>query len=902
MNERLFLNKQMLLSFFKRRKNMKYSTIKQAFRPLTAIAILMIFSLMLVSNISLEVQAQEVDGGETAHGGQPVAGYEGPTTVPAGETPDFTIEPLAFLSVSPNPIGIGQELLVNVWITFPSGEGKYMVGYTVNITKPDGSSETIELESYVADGTSWFTYIVDQVGEWRFQFSFAGEWFPAGYWRDGQYSQNRTGEFANAIFNPSVYVAPAQSPVTILTVQTDLVASWQSAMPSDYWTRPILPNNREWYTIAGNYPWSQFEGSPTQASDRENYYGPFVIAPNTPHIVWKKQEAVSGIIGGEAGQYSQLSNVGLPNVIYMGRCYQTKTVPINGVPTSCAVCYDLRTGELYYAIPISEGGITPNRIAYWRGIDTAVPGAGQARGIAAELITISGGRLYKIDPSNGAIINNISLPSMGQSPGNLEMYYRDGYYLAFQRTGVITLERENITINRAYTGFMINWTTESATNNFTQRIASNVSVTLPTSYRTLYQVGAYGNLGAYDPDTGITVIQGRFIHGGYYGSIYEAIDLTTGELLWNITTPVDLMESAYRPTNAWARHGRYIAEMERGYVQARDIRTGNILWETHLDDYPWGEFWLYDVAAYEDMVIGVGYTGVYAFNETNGDIVWHYRDPAIPFETPYNYNATEEVYAVQTIRVADGKVYVQNNEHTPTQPATRGWGLICINVTTGEGLWKISGANLGPGGAADGYLTASSSFSGYFYVIGKGKSAMTFNLPQTSVTSGQTVTLSGTILDMSPAQPGTPCVSKESMATWMDYLHHQMPIDGYYHNVTVTGVPISIDVIDPNNNTMHIADIVSDLTGVFAYSWVVPDVAGQYRVMATFMGDDSYGTSFASAFMNVAEGAGASPTPTPTNGGGGVATTADLMTGLAIGVAVIVVAIAIVGALILRRH
>ncbi len=886
---------------------MKNSKPKYFMKTLAIVTVLLIASFMVIANNS--VKAQEIQGGETAHGGQPVAGYEGPTTVPTGETPDFTINPLAFLSVSPNPIGMGQELLVNVWITFPSGEGKYMVGYTVNITKPDGTSQTVELKSYVADGTSWFTYIVDQVGEWRFQFSFAGEWFPAGYWRDGQYSANRTGAFANAIFNPSVYVSPVQSPVTVLTVQNDLVASWQSALPTDYWTRPILPNNREWYTIGGNYPWMEFEGSPTQASDRENYYGPFVIAPNTPHIVWKEQGGVAGIIGGEAGQYSSLSNVGTPSVIFMGRCYQTKTVPINGVPTSCAVCYDLRTGQQYYAIPIASGGITPNRIAYWRGVDTAVPGAGEAAGIGAELITISGGRLYKINPLTGAIATtpqnvpiNISLPSMGPSPGTHEMYYRNGYYLAFQNTGSINQTRENITITRAYTGFMINWTAEGSSTNFTSRIVSNVSVTLPTSLRTLYQVGAYGNLGAYDPDTGITVIQGRFIHGGYYGSIYEAVDLKTGQLLWNITTPVDLMESAYRPTNAWARHGRYIAEMERGYVQARDIRTGEILWETHLDDYPWGEFWLYDVAAYSDMVLGVGYTGVYALNETNGDIVWHYVDPAIPFETPYNFNATEEVYAIQTIRIADGKVYVQNNEHTPTQPATRGWGLICINVTTGEGLWKISGANLGPGGAADGYLTASSSFSGYFYVIGKGKTAMTFNAPQTSVASGQSVILSGTILDMSPAQPGTPCVSKESMGTWMDYLHHQMPIDGYYHNVTVTGVPISIDVIDPNGNTQHVADITSDLTGAFGYSWTVPSNAGQYRVMATFMGDDSYGSAFVSSFVNVAQGSAASPTPTATGGGGGVATTTDLMTGLAIGVVVIVVAIAIVGALILRRH
>jgi hypothetical protein len=475
-------------------------------KTIAVVTLLLLSTFIVIMDNPVEAQ-DETTGGVTAHGGQPTAGYEGPTTVPAGETPDYTIYPLAFLSVSPNPIGLGQELLVNVWITFPSGEGKYMVGYTVNITKPDGTTEIVDLKSYVADGTSWFSYIVDQTGEWQFQFSFAGEWFPAGYWSDGQFSTTRTGNFSTAIYNPSVFVAPAQSPVTILTVQEDLVASWQSALPTGFWTRPILPNNREWYTIAGNFPWSEFEGQPTQASDRENYYGPFVTAPNTPHILWQELGGVAGIIGGEAGQYSSLSAPGTPSVIFMGRCYQTKTVPINGVPTSCAVCYDLQTGEQYYAIPVSEGGITPNRIAYWQGVDTAVPGAGSAAGIGAELITISGNRLYKINPLTGAIAANITLASMGGSPGNLEMYYRDGYYLAFQNTGSINATREaaNITVTTGYTGYWINWTTQGSSNNFTSRIVSNISTTLPTSLRTLYQVGSYGNLGAYDPESGITV-------------------------------------------------------------------------------------------------------------------------------------------------------------------------------------------------------------------------------------------------------------------------------------------------------------------------------------------------------------------------------------------------------------
>ncbi len=74
-------------------------------------------------------------------------------------------------------------MLVNVWTTFPSGEGKYQVGYKVTITNPDGTTEDVNLKSYVADGTSWFTYIPQTVGTWTFVFNFAGEYFPAGLLR-----------------------------------------------------------------------------------------------------------------------------------------------------------------------------------------------------------------------------------------------------------------------------------------------------------------------------------------------------------------------------------------------------------------------------------------------------------------------------------------------------------------------------------------------------------------------------------------------------------------------------------------------------------------------------------------------------------------------------------------------
>jgi hypothetical protein len=502
-------------------------------------------------------------------------------------------------------------------------------------------------------------------------------------------------------------------------------------------------------------------------------------------------------------------------------------------------------------------------------------------------------RLYKIDPYTGRVTTNVSLPNIGTT-----MFYRNGYFLSYSAYDTEYFSpAENITTARSTTGYLVNWSTVGSSSNFASRIDSNISVTIPNSLRTIYTTGSYGSLGAYDPDTGITVIEDRFIYGGYYGSNFWAIDLVHGgQTLWNISTSVNEMESGYRPTNTWCRNGRFIAEMELGFWQARDIHTGQILWETHMNDPPWGEFWMYDEAAYQDILYGVGYTGVWALNETNGDVVFHYVDPAVPFETPYtSNNNTMSVYSVQTIRVADGKLYVTNTEHTPSQPATRGWGLICLDAVTGEKLWKISGTQMTAGPAADGYLTASSSYDGYMYVLGKGQSATTVTSTPSITAQGSKVMIEGTVLDMSPAQPGTACVSDDSMGTWMDYLQLQMPIDGIYHNATVKGVDVMLYAIDDNGNSIEIGTATSDTSGKFAYAWAPPH-EGMYKITATFAGSESYGSSWDETNISVEQ---AAVTTTPDTV---VQTSAD-NTSLLYGIMVLVIIAIVIGIFALvRKH
>ena len=105
-----------------------------------------------------------------------------------------------------------------------------------------------------------------------------------------------------------------------------------------------------------------------------------------------------------------------------------------------------------------------------------------------------------------------------------------------------------------------------------------------------------------------------------------------------------------------------------------------------------------------------------------------------------------------------------------------------------------------------------------------------------------------------------------SMATWMQYLYMQAPIDGLFGNETITGVPVQITAVDPNNNTVNLGTATTDgISGTYALNWT-PTIPGIYKIYATFAGDNSYGSSFATTYATVSS---ISITPTPT-------TTADL--------------------------
>jgi hypothetical protein len=105
---------------------------------------------------------------------------------------------------------------------------------------------------------------------------------------------------------------------------------------------------------------------------------------------------------------------------------------------------------------------------------------------------------------------------------------------------------------------------------------------------------------------------------------------------------------------------------------------------------------------------------------------------------------------------------------------------------------------------------------------------------------------------------GLPAISDDYMDPWMAYVYMNQPLP-----TDAEGVEVWIDVIDANGNYRNIGTTTSDLSGFYHFTWE-PDIPGDYTVIATFAGTESYWPSYSETAFTVMEPPAATPGPTPT--------------------------------------
>jgi outer membrane protein assembly factor BamB len=383
------------------------------------------------------------------------------------------------------------------------------------------------------------------------------------------------------------------------------------------------------------------------------------------------------------------------------------------------------TVQSFFGTMISP--VEPNLIEYSIGQNPG--GGGDPTHItAANLLYIGGQRLLKYGPFTGSLQGNYSI-----APLTNAVYYMNGYCLSVQDLGASAGAQRYRLINWTTLGSLANLTTTTGT-----RIVSNITwpiSSLPT---------------CIDFEAGVAATASTLSKGGIYTDMNAyAINLQTGQVIWNVTRTG---ETVYSASCIVADHGKFAILTEQGYFVALNINTGAEVWKSDTFDYPWDEpgFGGYDVQTAYGLLYRQAYSGVYAFDWETGDRVWKFEAPAIsPYETPYiNENGTT-VYSWNIgARIADGKMYAYTTEHSATVPITRGWKLFCINATSGEEIWNVMlpgvmskhTTSIGP--IADGYLAVMSS-DGYTYFYGKGQSQTTVEAPMTEIIVGESAIIKG---------------------------------------------------------------------------------------------------------------------------------------------------------------
>ena len=85
----------------------------------------------------------------------------------------------------------------------------------------------------------------------------------------------------------------------------------------------------------------------------------------------------------------------------------------------------------------------------------------------------------------------------------------------------------------------------------------------------------------------------------------------------------------------------------------------------------------------------------------------------------------------------------------------------------------------------------------------------------------------------------------------MEHLHLQTSINGLWGNETPTGVPVFLTAIGSDNTVYDIGQVTTNgYYGTFSKAWAPPK-EDTYQIIATFAGDESYGSSEASTAVSV---------------------------------------------------
>jgi hypothetical protein len=770
-----------------------------------------------------------------------------------------TLKTYPIIDAVPNPVGVGEEVLVRMGIIQASGDVSYgWTGITVTVTKPDGTSQTLGPFTTDSTGATFTTYIPNQVGTYSLVTNFPQQINPVTFFNT---------EGGNLILEGTVMLASTSQPLNLVVQQDPLPAYPGHALPTEYWSRPIDPQLREWFRISGNWL-----ARPDNAIALYND-----DAPETAHVLWAKAMTTGGLTGGLWGEGQ------VPSSAETGDAYEGKfanSVVMNGVlyynvapqgfagptETNGIRAVDLHTGkELWFK---NNTFLSFGQILYFNSFNYD--------GVFDYLWDASGPVWNAYDPFNGEWLYSMTnVPSgarvFGPS-GEILIYEIDYANRRLALWNSTAAGQQNLALfDIGSWGRFVHKTTVdgSSPRSYSWNVSIPAGLTAGTSFFTPI----------------LKILPDRVM----------SVDFNqTRVRVWAVST-LPSSRGALLFDKTWAAPSEWLAGSNTiHYVGATDeatdgviavwnkeltthygfsTETGDFLWQTDsenwLDAYGWGNAehtWYF---AYGKLFsVGVGGI-VYAYDLNTGDTVWTYN-----MTDAYNEPVTGNNWWGWITLIADGKIYVSTVEHSAEMPIPRGGPLICINATDGSEVWRVNGMYRGTrwGGNAvmgDSIYTTMDTYDQRIYAVGKGPTQTTVNANPGVLPQSDGVMITGYVTDISPGTQsdalkmrfpnGVPAVTDEKQSEWMLYVYKQ-----FDRPTNVDGVTVSLDVIDANGNYRNIGTTTADSNGFYSFNWT-PDIEGKYTLFATFMGSNAYFASYAQTAFAVTE---AAPTTQPTQPAG----------------------------------
>ena len=789
-----------------------------------------------------------------------------------------------FIGATPNPVGVGQEVLIHLGITQQLPLTQY--GYTdltVTVTHPDGSTETLGPYKTDSTGGTGDIFVPDVAGTYKLQTHFPEQEYPA--------------TLAGRIPAGTVMLASDSEELELMVTDDQVPIYPAFPLPTEYWTRPIDAQMREWKDISGSW----LEAWPYVPWDTTARVASHTDGPETGHIIWAKTlVAMGGLAGGNVGDHGfeagdAYQGKFLPPIIVSGVLFYNQFEANGGTGVEQpVVAVDLRTGEELWNRPLIAPGEPNDRLEFGQ---LFYFDSYNYHGVFGYLWTIDGSTWHAFDASTGRWVYTMENVPSGQRvhgpKGEIYIYTTD------QTNGLLSLWNSSRVVTGAGS-----WTPHGRTFDATAGIEWQVTIPLG-----LPSGGGGGVRGVFFEDRILLSSDERWNQVPIDSLHLAAINVKPGhegEILFNINyAPPEHPVSAVVKV-ASAEEGVIIIGLKetRRFV-GLSFDTGNELWVGdpmhYLEIYSATNDRRCVAQFYDGKFLGGGMGGiVYCHEATTGDLLWTYDA----------YDATNEIlwgnnWPVYGSFVADDKLYVHTCEHSPVNPIPRGHPFICIDIETGNEVWSTNLRGHHWGGypvIGDSTIAMYNTYDQRIYGLSKGPSQTTMSISNNVATLGSSVLVEGTIMDVSPGTKdlalglrfpnGVPAVDDANMSAWMEYvyLQHNRPAD-------IIGVEVTLSVLDPNNNFYNVDQTTSDDTGTFCCDFT-PEVPGIYKVIATFEGSDGYYGSSATTYLKVNEAP--APTTQPTQPPADMTDT--YVTGFGVSMIIAIVFIGLLIILMLRKR